>query len=383
MKKATKSIWDHLFVCLIVFLLGWLLVFASVNISIFNPLKQVLDDFKMTDVYFEMLRSGKDKELNDDIVLVDMTKQTNRKEIAGTINAINACAPKVLMVDLVFQRPNSDITDDTALIEAVEAGRKKEIFSFKLIDYNPEKGAFRGAVKSFFDETDEFAWGYSNILQKRPGSTVRLYTLTQQLGDTTVFSMPYLAACRYMGKQPKSEDKTQRLIIYSNTDFPVINCDSVAEQASLMKDKIVILGALNEEADMHITPIGKEAGMKVQAFSILSYMEHPSVRNMGKITSLILAFFLCLFCAWVGWHIRKRFPVTYSYVLKLFYFLLAAVLVWLSFLSFVYLDYEADLLYPLLGIALVEEARIQYAFLIRGPLRKYKQKLAEKSTYYQ
>ena len=38
--KLHSSILDYMGICLIVFLLGYILVFASLNLSIFNPLKQ-------------------------------------------------------------------------------------------------------------------------------------------------------------------------------------------------------------------------------------------------------------------------------------------------------------------------------------------------------
>jgi len=384
MRKVSSQWWDHLLVCGIVFLLGYVLWLASLNLSIFNPLKQALEDFKMTDVYFEMLRGGeKDRAFSDKIVLVDMTKQTRRSDIARTISDINACQPRVLMVDLVFQRPNADLSDDMPLTDAVVEGAADDVFSFKLVDYDPERAAFRGSVKSYFSDAADFVWGYSNILQTHPGGSVRLYTLTQHLGDTLVWSMPYLAACRYLGREPQAEDTDQRLIVYSDLDFHVIDCDSVASHADLLRDKVVILGALDEEADKHITPIGKKPGMVIQAYSTLSYIDHPTVRTMSGTTSFLLAFVVCMFCAWAGWRIRQRYPSTYSYVLKLFYFGLTALFVWLSFLCFVYRDYEVDLLYPLLGMALVEEGRLQYMFIVRGPLTKWRRRLAEKSIYYQ
>ena len=66
MRKVSSQWWDHLLVCLVVFVLGYVLWLASLNLSIFNPLKQALEDFKMTDVYFEMLQGGeKDRAFSD------------------------------------------------------------------------------------------------------------------------------------------------------------------------------------------------------------------------------------------------------------------------------------------------------------------------------
>ena len=61
--------------------------------------------------------------------------------------------------------------------------------------------------------------------------------------------------------------------------------------------------------------------------------------------------------------------------------MLAAVLVWIAFLSFVHFDYDVDLLYPLLGLALVEEGRTQYTSLIKTLCKHTKWKFVKKSIY--
>ena len=119
--KFKTAIFDYIGICVIVFLLGYILVFASLNLSIFNPLKQALDDFKMTDLYFELMRSNKEKELNKDIVLVDVTKLTDRNAIAKAIKDVNSCSPKVLVIDLIFERPSHDPMEDTLLLSVVDA----------------------------------------------------------------------------------------------------------------------------------------------------------------------------------------------------------------------------------------------------------------------
>ena len=48
-----------------------------------------------------------------------------------------------------------------------------------------------------------------------------------------------------------------------------------------------------------------------------------------------------------------------------------------------YVVLSTVLLYPLLGLALVEEGRLQYMFIVRGPLKKWFERLAKKSIYYQ
>lgn len=379
--KIKASIIDYIGICLTVFLLAYILVFASLNLSIFNPLKQALDDFKMTDVYFEMMRSDKGNELNKDIVLVDVTKLTSRDSIAQVIVDINSCAPRVLLIDLIFERPSFDQIDDISLVNAIEAGKDREILSSKLTDYNPEKKAFTNQITSFFHDVADFKWGYSNVDQKRPGGCIRQYSLSQNLNDTISYSMAYMAACAYVDMEPEKKDVDQRLIVYDDTDFLVIPYDKILENEKLIKDKLIILGTLEEEADMHITPVGKLSGMKILAYSALTFMNHREISSMGKFTSLVVAFLVCLFCAWAGHKIRKKNKTFTSYVLKLFYFVVTAFLVWMAFIAFVHFDYDVDLLYPLLGLALVEEGRLQYSSLVKTLCKRTKWQFIKKSIY--
>jgi CHASE2 domain-containing sensor protein len=362
--------------------LAYVLVFASLNLSIFNPLKQALEDFKMSDVYFELMRSNKEKELNKDIVLVDVTKLTSRDSIAQVIVDINSCAPKVLLIDLIFERPSFDQTDDISLVNAIEAGKDREILSSKLTDYKPDKKAFTDLTMSFFHEIADFKWAYSNVDQTRPGGCIRHYSLSQKLNDEPFYSMAYTAACAYMGIEPVEKDVAQRLIVYDDTDFLAIPYDKILENKNLLKDKLVILGTLEEEADMHISPVGKLPGMKILAYSALTFMNHRDVSSMGFTASLIMAFCVCLFCAWAGHKIRKKYLNVTSYVLKFFYFFVTAFLVWMAFLIFVHLDYDVNLIYSLLGLALVEEGRLQYSALVKTLCKRTKWKFIRKSIYY-
>ena len=91
---------DHLCVTLLVLLMGWLLPFASINLTVFNPVKKALADFSMTDIFYEIQNSSGVKEFNDDIVLVDMTELYDRRKIAQCIRNITRCQPKVFVIDL-------------------------------------------------------------------------------------------------------------------------------------------------------------------------------------------------------------------------------------------------------------------------------------------
>jgi hypothetical protein len=227
----------------------------------------------------------------------------------------------------------------------------------------------------------DFNWAYSNVDQIRPGGCIRKYSLSQNLNDGLSFSISYVAGCAYKDLPLEGKDTNQRLIIYDETDFLVVAYDKIIENKKLLKDKLVIIGTLEEEADMHITPIGKMPGMKILAYSLTTFMNHKEIVSSGKVNSLIIAFLVCMFCAWGGHIVRKKFTNVTSFMIKFFYLGVTAFIVWMTFIAFVHFDYDMDLLYPLLGMALVEEGRLQYSSLIKLLCKYTKWKFVKKSIY--
>ena len=101
--------------------MGWLLAFASINLTVVNPVKKAFSDFSMTDVFYEIQNSSGVKEINNDIVLVDMTELYDRRKIADCMTNINKCNPKVLVVAHIFERPSYDEGENEYLINAVSS----------------------------------------------------------------------------------------------------------------------------------------------------------------------------------------------------------------------------------------------------------------------
>lgn len=373
---------EHLLVCLMLALFLGLGAIITLNLSIFNPLSRALSDFTMTDVYYEMQQS-ENKEVNTDIVLVDITDLHTRDQIAKTIDDINACSPRVLAIDLMFERPSYDMMEDANLVAALEKGRDHEILACKLTDYDPEADAFQGNLRSFMASFVDLQFGYSNVYQKHTGGTVRDFTLCQQSSaeEPVVYSMPYLAACRFSGEQPRKGDINVRPVIYSNVEFPVMTPDDVKSHPELIRGKLVMLGAMNEEADMHITPIGKMPGLKIQAFTVLTCLTHGEIKKMNMAVSLLLTFLLCYLSAFIGYKIIKWSPGLYSLWLKLYYLAVVSLLVWLSFICFVKLGYHFPLVLPLVALALLETGRVIYIWIVRSMQKKSNDNIFNKSIY--
>lgn len=381
MKKDWKFFhWDHVGVCLLTALLAAIIGLASVNLSMFNPIEQAFENFHMTDVYYEMSRS-ENIEMNSDIVMVDMVELRDRGEIGQVIQQICACKPRVLSVDLLFYKEGDDVLANAMLLGAIDEAEVPIVLSSKLVDYNQEKNSFDTLVTSFFEPMGNYTFAYGNVLQDREGGIIREYTLSQKCQEKTVYSLAYQTACVYTGEKPREQDINERLIVYGDTDFPVINFKDVREFADLLRDKIVLLGTYSDEEDAHFTPLGKMPGMKVQAYSMLSYIHNRNIQNLPIWFSIILAFVVCYLSSWVHYWVSRLWPKVDSYILSGYYFLLAALLVWAAFLSFMHLHCNINLLYPLAGIALIETARPLYEDSVRIIYNKWHWRIFRHSIY--
>ena len=373
---------DHLMVTLLVMFMGWLLAFASINLTVVNPVKKAFSDFSMTDVYYEIQNSSGVKEINNDIVLVDMTELYDRRKIADCMTAVNSCRPKVFVIDLIFERPSYDESENEYLINAV-AELDNAVLSCKLTDYDYTNDKFSKVRRSFFScEGDGLTWAFSNVISGEGYGCIRKYSQNEHINNDVIYSLPYMAVCKYTGVKPQEQLPKQRNIEYSHTDFVVIPDDKVLEYKNLIKGKIVILGTINEEADTHITPLGKMPGMKIQAFAMLSSMMHHRVYVLSDFMSILLTFILCYMSSMMATYLTRKHPYYYLYWIKLYYFLLTALLVWISFLFFTKYNYYVSLLYPLVGLALVETARLQYKWIIMMLSKHTKLKFIKKSIFY-
>ena len=381
MKKDWKFWhWDHVGVCLTTALLAAIIGLVSVNLSMFNPVEQAFENFHMTDVYYEMSRS-EDIELNNDIVMVDMVELRDRGEIGQVIQQIASCKPRVLSVDLIFYKEGDDVLANAMLIAAIDEAQVPIVFSSKLVDYDEEKKSFGSLITSFFEPMGDYCFAYGNVLQDHEGGIIREYTLTQKYNDKTMYSLAYQTACMYTGEKPHEQDINERLIVYGDTDFPVINFKDIKEYADLLKDKIVLLGTFSNEEDAHFTPMGKMPGMKLQAYSMLSYIQNRNIQDLPVWFSILLAFIICYFSSWINYWVPRLWPKVDSYIISCYYFLMAALLVWVAFLSFMYLQCNINLLYPLAGIALIETARPIYEDSARIMCNKFHWKIFKHSIY--
>lgn len=382
---------DHFLVTTLALVLLWLLSIITFNLSILDPVADALDEFSITDVFFEIENNKEENiETSDLITIVDMTDLHNRGDIASLMQEIGLNNPLCVGIDLIFEGEKDDSIGNKELVEAVNNLGETAIYSKKLTDYSGETDKFANRVSSFFTKDIEVQEAYTNLVNDMSSTRVREFTATQQEGETESISFPAAIASRF-DTTLVSNHKDSYLINYRNVKFPVVKFDEIQEKADLIDGHIVLIGTMTEEQDMHMTPLGKMPGIEVQAYSLLTLLEHKDLQELPLWLSILITFVLCYLleitidavprCVEKSTKIPIVFLRESGLITALLILLWVIVVTWLMFYSFTRWNVIIDGGVLLASMALVCEGRELIEATIKTLSTKYDWKYLQNSIF--
>lgn len=382
---------DHFLVTTLALVLLWLLSIVTFNLSILDPVADALDEFSITDVFFEIENNKEENiETSNLITIVDMTDLHNRGDIASLMQEIGLKNPLCVGIDLIFEGEKDDSIGNKELVEAVNNLGETAIYSKKLTDYSGETDKFANRVSSFFTKDIEVQEAYTNLVNDMSSTRVREFTATQQEGETESISFPAAIASRF-DTTLVSNHKDSYLINYRNVKFPVVKFDEIQEKADLIDGHIVLIGTMTEEQDMHMTPLGKMPGIEVQAYSLLTLLEHKDLQELPLWLSILITFVLCYLleitidavprCVEKSTKIPIVFLRESGLITALLILLWVIVVTWLMFYSFTRWNVIIDGGVLLASMALVCEGRELIEATIKTLSTKYNWKYLQNSIF--
>lgn len=281
---------DHLLIIILTGVIVLLLTVITVKTPALNPIAKAMKNISVTDLFFKLDNKFSKTDTCKDIVIVDMTELHSRADIGNLLTEISDAHPKAIGVDLIFEGEKDDLEGNLVLEQAVEEISPKTVFTNKLTDYDLKQKCFTGMVSSYFKDVVPIAEGYANITDNMENTTIRELTVSQK----TILGYQYSFAARVAQKVGiKAEGKKKIVINYSPESFIVIPFDKIYENRSKIKDRIVFVGTMTEEQDMHLTPLGKMPGIEIQAYSLLTLLKHKDIVYTSALTSILIGFLLC------------------------------------------------------------------------------------------
>ena len=382
-KRLLKHIFhrDHFIIVASAFLMLGLLRVITFNLSFLDPVAMAFENFSVTDIFFDIDHAAGEPETNDLITLVDMTELHSRGDIAYLLEEIRLQDPLCIGVDLIFEGEKDDPMGNEMLETAVTNLEERAVFAEKLTNYDSRHNKFTGNVRSFFSDRVALQEGYSNLNDNLAASCIRDFSIRQKGPDGTHLSFPAQIAARY-DESVAEWDNDEVLINFRNVRFPVVPYNEVADMSGLINGHVVLVGTMTEEQDMHSTPLGKMSGLELQAYSLLTLLEHKGIREIPSWANWLIAFLLCYLLELTldipyQLIVRKRRSVVCVFLKEsnvinlLMLFLWAALVCWLMYLLFIRKSISLSGGLFLILLTLVCESRELFRSLIKGLRAKY------------
>ena len=334
-----------------------------------DPVKRAIKDFSFTDIYYEIQKESTDPEISHLITIVDMTKLTNRADIARLLADIESQNPKVVGLDVCFDNEGEDFVGNDSLIQIAEQ-HKNIVYSLKLLDWKDENTGFTKSIHSFFHEITDITEGTTNMPRQLYDNMKRRVPVCERYEGKYVPSLVAQVANHYAEKDLTKGRVEDVNINFSPTYFHVLSPEEVRSHPELIQDRIVLVGAMYEDADCHWTPIGKIAGVELLAYGVQSLLYGKEVHNLPFpllcLVSIVLIFFVEVLQHMYLSKMSKaksifvRYIIGSTYIMSIFTFLFTSILLGLSFLVFKLYNLSFNLAWALSVITFLGTSRSMY-----------------------
>ena len=366
--------------------------FVVLNVNFFNPISRSLQNFQLSDLYYQIMKDSGKETVSPLITIVDVSALYDRAEIADVINKINDCDPRLIGVDIIFGGFKGDTIGSDMLAEAI-MNTENPVVAYKLTEYDNEKKEFTSSRHSFFaTSSDGIPEGFSNVGHDALGGPVRYISTTHKVKGEQTYSLAYQIVRSFdkdFALDSTSMDK--RMIDYTPTVFPIVKYESIEQNRDLLKNRIVILGGMHDDADMHYSPYGRTPGTYIQACAVQTLLENKHIEELNPWVSAIISFLIILLTQvfqseFIRWSSRRKsliLQVIFGSTLinNLINFVWIGLLVWINFIVFVKFDCYFPSTMMLLGLAMLVESRSFYKIVIQKLGREYKWHFAKSSLY--
>ena len=374
--KKTKFLihLDHLLITLLACLIMLVLGAFTFKTSLMSPVAKALKNLSVTDIFFNIENSTMPADTCDIITIVDITELTQRSDIGKLLSEIGDMNPLCIGVDLIFQGEKEDVEGNIILEEAISSIYDKAVFSEKLTSYDNKGNEFTSTVKSYFCEVIPTENAYTNITDNMEKSTIRELTISERMNGEIIKSFAAKIAEK-VGADINNSNKNI-IINYKPTKFNVISYKEIAAKRELIDGHIVLVGTMTEETDMHLSPLGKTAGIEIQAYSLLTILEHSDIYYLPTWVNIVIGILLCLtfeilLALGVVWTasrkpMLKTFLAESKWMNRLVSMSFLGLVSIASFFVFEKYSIYIDMVVVLAMLAFVVEARILYSAMIRS-----------------
>lgn len=370
---------EHFIVVIIVLVMFVILYgLLAIPMAFINPVKRSIDDFSLSDLYYSVdWNTSEQPQTSDYITLIDITKMRNREEIAQMMEQVKDCEPAVIGIDIIFQGFTHDSIADQKL-ESVASNMPNTVFASKLVEYDEANDNFNDMVAPYF-ANDSTCVAYVNTVSEAYSTCLRNLSIERKYKGKPTKSFTATIADKFAKGLLPSDHENNYFINYRHIEFTTISGDSILENKDYLKGRIVLIGTLSKEEDTHFTPLGMMPGLKVQAYSVQTLIDHRDIASLDDVSLFIVSAILTYITIvwqflWIGFCKRRNNPVMFfigesKLVLRLLTFLWMALLAWIAYIMYNKADIYVRFGIILVCIVLVGEARGIYTAILKTAIK--------------
>lgn len=250
-------------------------------------------DIEVSDFYNRVRAGGSQKTLDDDIVIVNIDSVVDRGELATLLTQVSDAQPKAICLDVLFEGEKDPESDEALAIALMSTPNLTVSQRYSDADYAPTA-----------DFTSEYSpdtpRGMANLTSNRPHGLIR--EVTPFFGKNKEY--PCLAAAMLKDLSPEAYKKLQErgvqdeMIRFQPEEFYVADPQEVWDDPEMLRDKIVFLGTIEEQGDLHQTPLSEDyPGVLIQANILSMMMRQDYVNQKSETYNLLLQLLSCLLIA--------------------------------------------------------------------------------------
>lgn len=269
------------------------LALIGLNVKIFDPIDKAIGSLCMSDGFFYSRHREHSGVCDPDVVIVDLAGVEGRGEIAGIVNDINSCSPRVLAVDVIFGKTaSSDSFQDSLLVDAF-----RETSRLVLAQRIVRTADGHRLERSFFADDVDCVEGDVNleygIVRHIPAEV-----------ESDGVAYPSFVS-RIASLAGRSEVVDNELINWSSLDTISVPPSRISAAGPFLRDKIVLLGDSRDLRDYHDIPVLSDGEARISGLNIIAQSLYTLRPGNGFRTTptwfdillgIVLTYAFCTFC---------------------------------------------------------------------------------------
>ena len=358
MKLIVKRLLDPTIISLITLLLVEFTIVLPLSFAKFNVAQNIFEQYNVIDAYFTIHKQNEQVQDIANIVVVDIANCTDRDSISDYIKTINSAEPKVIGIDILFENPDS--CTDSRLIQVLTETPNLVVVSYLKKEYSSEECRFYEQKQSFDTLQSPLYSGCSNhVYEKGLTPTCRYFLQYMFLNEDTIKTFASTIARIALPKDyaKLTQRKYGKEYINFNNFIDTINIQSFQslsyeDKLSWIKDKIVLIGNLNNLQDRHITPIQSQmSGIMLHAYILSTIEKNNFINIMSDLGNWIMSFLIIMIVASIKHRVKnKEWLNMFMPVIQGIIILIGIIL---GYLIFDLYNYYIPVIYILIGVGIV------------------------------